>query len=178
MAQEKNDINQRLKFRRATHDEETGKYKEKFSEDNLTSFQKQVWEAHGNICHMLDSSKPMEFEEIFDEIRADSTNYLYYPSDLKGWRDGSDMPTPGEVAVALVRLLEAGFVEVVVKEQPKLYDYILTIEDKQKHSLKATDREGVKAWVKGYRSTSHYRDNIDVEEYELNSSVVRDTMWF
>lgn len=102
----------RLGFCRATHDSLTGNYLDKFRDENLTSFQKAVWEAHGSICHMLDSRKAMSLEGVLEEIRKDTTNYTYLPYDLKGWIDGEPMPTPQDVCVALVRLVEAGFVEM------------------------------------------------------------------
>jgi hypothetical protein len=54
----------------------------------------------------------MSIEDVLEEIRKDVTNYLYELSDLNGWRDGLDMPKPQEVAVSLLRLVEAGFATV------------------------------------------------------------------
>jgi hypothetical protein len=104
----------RLGFRRATHDAFTGDYLDKFRSENISEFQKQVWDAHGSICHLLDSRKAMSLEDLLEEIRKDKTNYTYLPYDLKGWIDGEPMPTPQEVCVSLVRLVEAGFVEMRV----------------------------------------------------------------
>lgn len=103
----------RIGFRRATHDWKTGEYLTgEFAQKNLSDFQKKVWEAHGDIAHLLDSGKSMSYTELLEEIRKDFTNYLYESSDLQGWRDGSLMPTPEEVALSLVRLLEAGFIKM------------------------------------------------------------------
>ena len=96
-----------FKFRRATHDRD-GKYL--FGEQ--TYFQKLVWSAHGDIVHHLSCAKSMSYEELLREIRSDVTNYDYGPADLKEWRDGGPLPTPEQVALGLVRCIEAGFVEV------------------------------------------------------------------
>lgn len=160
---------ERVKFRRATH--KNGVYNTKFREDNLTGFQKRVWEKHGDICHMLDSDKGMEFDDIFDEIRKDTTNYIYAPEDLDGWRDGSMLPTVAEVAIALVRLLEAGFVELEVPTEPeKKYDYLLYLSGTLCMPLFKSNREEVASYVKGYRETSHENDYINVEEFEMGRS--------
>jgi hypothetical protein len=100
-----------MKFRRATHDQQTGEYIETFR--NLEFFQQKVWDAHGNVLHLMDSDKPITYDEILDEVRKDTTNYDYHPNDLQIWRDGEAMPDPKDVALSLVRLIEAGFVEVL-----------------------------------------------------------------
>ena len=107
----------KLLFRRATHDAVTGKYKEEiFAEEKLTNFMNKVWKAHGNICHLLSSKEPMSYDDLLEEIRKDVTNFDYHPSDLEVWRDGSPIPCPKDVALSLIRLVEAGFVEVVPDE--------------------------------------------------------------
>lgn len=98
-------------FRRNTHDRE-GNYRKEFN----GTFQNHVWSAYGHICHLLDSSRPMTLYEIMDEVRKDSTNYDNYPHDLKYCFDSGPMPTPEQVSLGLVRLLEAGFVEMVPNE--------------------------------------------------------------
>lgn len=99
-----------MKFSRNTHDKD-GNYREEFK--NIRGFQQKVWDTHGDIVHMLDSSKAMSFQDLLDEIRNDETNYIYTVNDLDIWMDGSLMPEPKNVALGLVRCIEAGFVEIV-----------------------------------------------------------------
>jgi hypothetical protein len=108
-------------FRRATHDKDNGEYLEdKFADykGNTVWYQKEVWDNHGHIAHMMSSEKAMSLTDILTEIRRDSTNYYYDPADLKNcFYDGSKLPEPNEVALSLLRLIEAGFVEVVPNEK-------------------------------------------------------------
>lgn len=99
-----------FKFRRATHDKDSGEYITAF--ENPTFYQQKVWDAHGDILHHIDSKEGNTYDEVLYEIRKDVTNYDYHPNDLEIWRDGGDMPTPERVALSIVRLIEAGFVEV------------------------------------------------------------------
>lgn len=102
----------RIGFRRATHDKETGEYLVKFYDKNTTEFQKMVWKSHGDICHLLSSSQSLSYEKLLEEIRRDTVNYDYHPNDLESGRDcGGNMPTPEKVALSLIRLIQAGFVE-------------------------------------------------------------------
>lgn len=103
----------RIVFRRATHDKITNDYLDKFHKDNLSVFQEMVWKAHGDICHILHSGRGVTYEKILEEIRRDETNYDYHPNDLESGRwCGGNMPSPEQVALSLVRLIEAGFVEI------------------------------------------------------------------
>lgn len=105
-------LDRKIKFRRNTHDKD-GNYRETFGD--MTAFEKHVWDNHGGICHMMSSSKPMSYDEILIEIRKDTTNYLYEPCDFdKFFYEGEMLPTPEKVALSLVRLIEAGLVEVVI----------------------------------------------------------------
>jgi len=108
-----------FKFRRATHDVNTNEYifKDKFPVES--HFQKLVWDAHGDIAHHLSSDKGMTFQELLNYIRKDDTNYNYSPSDLENWQDGGDLPKISDVALSLVRLLQAGFVEMIPTEKAK-----------------------------------------------------------
>lgn len=91
-------------FRRATHDKITGKYLEKFKDENMSQRMKNVWENHGDIVHMLSSEREMDFDELLQEIRKDTTNYNY-----------EDLPTQERVALSLIKLIEVGFVEASTK---------------------------------------------------------------
>src|SRR5688500_4368151 len=103
----------RMKFRRATHDRD-GRYREEiFGHDKESHHQKEVWRVHGGIAHLLTSEKGMSYEEVLEQIRKDVTNYIYHPCDLEVWQDGEKIPTPENVALSLIRLIEVGFVEVV-----------------------------------------------------------------
>ncbi len=108
----------RLGFRRATHDKITGKYDEKFDSKNQSFFQEMVWKAHGCVVHLLDSRKVMSYEGLLEEIRKYSTNFDYHPNDLESGRDcGGNMPTPEQVALSLMRCVEAGFVIIEPLEE-------------------------------------------------------------
>jgi hypothetical protein len=106
-----------LKFLRATHDRVTGKYKEDifgYEAIQKNFIMKRVWEKYGNYVHLLSCNNPVTFEELLDEIRRDVVNYPYRPDDICTWSDNiGTLPSFGEVALALVRLIETGFVEVV-----------------------------------------------------------------
>lgn len=103
-------------FRRATHDRHTGEYiAQKFDNNNMTHYMKKVWDAHGHIVHLMSSKKPMSFQDILNEIRKDVVNYDYRPTDfdLVDCHEGSPLPSPKDVALAIIRCIEAGFIEVV-----------------------------------------------------------------
>jgi hypothetical protein len=100
-----------MKFRRNTHDR-AGNYKEEFRYDQLNHFQRMVWEKHGSILHLLFSRKAISYNDLLQEIRKDNTNYHYYSFDLQEWIEGAALPDPRDVALSLIRLIEAGFVEV------------------------------------------------------------------
>lgn len=100
-----------MKFRRNTHDR-AGNYKEEFRDDQLNHLQRMVWEKHGSILHMLFSSRAISYNDLLKEIRKDTTNYHYSSLDLPNWLEGDELPDPRDVALSLVRLIEAGFVEV------------------------------------------------------------------
>lgn len=100
-----------MKFRRNTHNR-AGNYKEEFCDENLSQFQKHVWRNHGSIVHIMFSGRAISYNDLLQEIRKDTTNYHYSSFDLPDWLEGDVLPDPREVALSLVRLIEAGFVEV------------------------------------------------------------------
>jgi hypothetical protein len=102
-----------MKFRRNTHTLD-GRYKDEiFGRDKESHFQKKVWAVHGDIAHHLPCDKGLSYEDILQAVRNDVTNYSYHPADLQEWVEGGTLPTPEYVALSLVRLLEANFVEMV-----------------------------------------------------------------
>jgi hypothetical protein len=104
-------MNNKMLFRRNTHDR-AGNYKEEFNDQNLSEFQKHVWEECGNIVHMLFSSRAISYNDLLQEIRKDTTNFFYGIDDLGFGYDCCELPDPRDVALSLVLLIEAGFVEV------------------------------------------------------------------
>ncbi len=100
------------KFRRNTHTPD-GKYKQEFNPDSLTVWQRVVDKRYRHILHLLCSAKPLSFREVIEEARKDITNYSAGPFDLETLDDRSPIPTQEEIAMAIVRLIEANFVEVV-----------------------------------------------------------------
>lgn len=100
-----------MKFRRNTHDRD-GNYKEEFKEEKQNWFQRQVWSKYGSIVHLLDSKQGTTFQNLLQEIRLDTTNYFYGCTDMSEV-DIATLPDINEVALGLVRCIEAGFIEVV-----------------------------------------------------------------
>lgn len=105
-------MNSHFKFRRATHDRDGNYLRDKFGK--LSYDQQAIYDIHGCVVHLLDSKKGMSFEELLEEVRKDTTNFSYGQFDYNNKREGVHLPSPADFALSLVRLLETGFVEIVV----------------------------------------------------------------
>jgi len=85
-----------MRFRRNTHDAR-GVY------EPTTPEQRAVWDEHGFVGHMLSVSQPMTFDEVMAEVRRYAADFPHDPCSV----------LPAKHALDLVRLIEAGLVEVV-----------------------------------------------------------------
>lgn len=102
-----------MKFRRNTHDRDGTFREEIFGHKTRSASLEWPWDEHGYIVHMLTSEKGMTFNELITQIRYDETNFrvvMEGPCD-----DRTPIPTPEEVAFGLIRLVEVGYVEVVIE---------------------------------------------------------------
>lgn len=68
----------------------------------------EFWKQCGLVCHMTPTDYDITFDQIYHAIQ---NYYLAYPRETKVYHDETD------VALALVRLIEWGLIEIVEKNK-------------------------------------------------------------